>query len=294
MKRNYLRLVFCLTAIYFLIELAGGLYYNSLALITDASFMAINLAGQIMAQYAIWLSQKPPDKSMTFGYERAKVLSGLFNGLALGFVLFYVLVDAVKRIAAPEPLDTGSVLNIAIIGLLVNGFGLYSLFDRSNDVNLKGPFLLLLNDTLGSVGVILSALIIKATGLYVVDPVTSVLIGFLILFPTYHLIRENINILMEGIPSQMDIEKVEQFLREKFSHVVAVHDLHIWALIPEKALLAARLKMDGALYDRKEVAALKDVLKQKFGFHDVYLEIDENGDKADDPALSPSPTIGTN
>ncbi len=276
MKRDYLKLVFCLTAVYFFIELAGGLYYNSLALVTDASFMAINLAGQIMAHYAKWLSQKPPDKSMTFGYERAKVLSGLFNGLALGFVLFYVLVDAIKRMAAPEPLDTGNVLNIAIIGLLVNGFGMVALFSRSNDVNMRGPFLLILNDTLGSIGVIASSLIIKWTGLYVIDAVTSVLIGLLIGFPTYHLIKENLNILMEGIPSQIDIEKVEIFLRERFTHITRVDDLHVWALIPEKALLAAKLKMDGAFYDRQDVAKLKQVLKEKFGFHDVYLEIEEN------------------
>ncbi|MFY9268793.1 MAG: cation diffusion facilitator family transporter [Candidatus Manganitrophaceae bacterium] len=276
MKRDYLKLVFCLTAVYFFIELAGGLYYNSLALVTDASFMAINLAGQIMAHYAKWLSQKPPDKSMTFGYERAKVLSGLFNGLALGFVLFYVLVDAIKRMAAPEPLDTGNVLNIAIIGLLVNGFGMVALFSRSNDVNMRGPFLLILNDTLGSIGVIASSLIIKWTGLYVIDAVTSVLIGLLIVFPTYHLIKENLNILMEGIPSQIDIEKVEIFLRERFTHITRVDDLHVWALIPEKALLAAKLKMDGAFYDRQDVAKLKQVLKEKFGFHDVYLEIEEN------------------
>jgi cobalt-zinc-cadmium efflux system protein len=276
MKEDHLKWVFYLTLAYFIIELAGGLYYNSLALVTDASFMAINLAGQMMAQYAKRLSQKPPDRSMTFGYERAKVLSGLFNGLALGFVLFYVLVDAVKRMAAPEPLDTGSVLNIAVIGLLVNGFGVVALFSRSNDVNMKGPFLLILNDTLGSVGVITSSLIIKWTGLYVIDAITSVLIGLLIVSPTYHLIRENLNILMEGIPSQIDIEKVELFLREKFTHITQVRDLHVWALIPEKALLAAKLKLDGALYSRQEVGKLKQALKEKFGFHDVYLEIEEN------------------
>lgn len=275
MKRDHLWGVLCLTAVYFLIELAGGLYYHSLALITDASFMAINLAGQLMAHYAKRLSQKPPNKTMTFGYERAKVLSGLFNGVALGFVLFYVLVDAIKRIAAPEPLDTGSVLNIAVVGLLVNGFGMIALFGRSKDVNLRGPFLLILNDTLGSVGVIGSSLIIKATGLYVVDAVTGILIGLLIIVPTYHLIKDNLNILMEGIPAQIDIEKVEIFLRERLVHLLQIEDLRVWALVPEKALLAAKLKMDGAAYDRREVTKLKEGLKQEFGFHDVYLEINQ-------------------
>jgi cobalt-zinc-cadmium efflux system protein len=268
-------MVFWLTTAYFFVELAGGLYYNSLALVTDASFMAINIAGQFMAHYAKQLSRKPPDQSKTFGYERAKVLSGLFNGAALGFVLFYVLVDAGKRIASPEPLDAGKVLYIAVAGLLVNGFGLVALFRQSKDINIRGPFLLILNDTFGSIGVIASSLIIKYTGLYVIDAITSVLIGLLIAFPTYHLIKQSINILMESSPSEVDGGKVELFLRQNLSDIKRTDGLHIWAIVPEKILLVARIVTDGRSYNVQEVTNLKRTLKKQFGFHEVYLDFCE-------------------
>lgn len=268
-------MVLWLTSLYFFIELAGGVYYNSLALVTDASFMAVNITGQIMAQYATWLSQKPPDKSKTFGYERAKVLSGLFNGVALGFVLFYVLVDAAKRIASPEPLDAGKVLYIAIAGLLVNGYGLFTLFSRSADINIRGPFLLILNDTLGSVGVIISSLIIGFTGRYVIDAITSVLIGLLILFPTYHLIKQSIDILMESSPSEVDIEKVKSFLRQHFPQIRRTEGLHIWALVPEKTLLAVKIAMDGETCNTEQTRILEQMLKKQFGFYEVYLDFCE-------------------
>jgi cobalt-zinc-cadmium efflux system protein len=264
--------VLWLTSLFFFIELAGGLYYNSLALVTDASFMAFNITGQFIALYAKWLSQKTPDRSKTFGYERAKVLSGLFTGAGLGFVLFYVLFDAAKRIASPEPLDAGKVLYIAIAGLLVNGYGILKLLGHSTDIDIRGPFLLILNDTLGSVGVILSSLIIRFTGLYVIDAITSVLIGLLILFPTYHLIKQSIDILMEGSPSGVDIEKVEGFLRQRLPGIRRIDGLHIWAIVPEKTLLAAKIVTDGEASNMDQTGTLRRLLKKQFGFHEVYLD----------------------
>lgn len=176
--------VFALTFIYFFIELTGGLYCNSLALVTDATFMAINLVGQLIAIYAKRLSRKPPDKNQTFGYAGAKVLSGLFNGILVGFMLFYLLANAYRRITHPEPLDADKVFIIALIGLVVNGYGVFKLYEHSKDINIRGAFLFILNDALSSVGVIISSLIIKFRSLYVADAVASIVIGFLVAYPT--------------------------------------------------------------------------------------------------------------
>ncbi len=269
------RLVFILTLVYFFIELIGGLYYNSLALVTDAGFMAIDLAGQLSAIYAGRLSRRPPDRYRTFGYERAKVLSGLLNGILVSFLLFYVLTNAYKRISNPEPLDTDKVFVISVIGLLVNAYGVFRLYYLSKDISLKGSFLILLNDALSSVGVIVSTLIIKFTGLYVVDAVTSIIIVLLVSYPTYFLVKDTINILMEGDPRGIDIEKVERFIYENFDHAKNVKDLHIWALVPEKMIMSVRVRTDGKIYDREKIKSLKKLLQEQYGLHDVFVEVYE-------------------
>jgi cobalt-zinc-cadmium efflux system protein len=269
------RLVFILTLVYFFIELIGGLYYNSLALVTDAGFMVIDLAGQLSAIYAGRLSLRPPDKYKTFGYERAKVLSGLLNGILVSFLLFYVLTNAYKRISNPEPLDTDKVFVISVVGLLVNAYGVFRLYYLSKDISLKGSFLIILNDALSSVGVIVSTLIIKFTGLYVVDAVTSIIIVLLVSYPTYFLVKDTINILMEGDPRGIDIEKVEGFIYENFDHVKKIKDLHIWALVPEKMIMSVRVRTDGKVYDREKIKSLKKLLQKQYGLHDVYVEVYE-------------------
>jgi len=269
MDKDNLGIVFVVTLIYFFVELIGGLYFNSLALVTDASFMAINLAGQLLAIYTSKLGRRPPDKLKTFGYERAKVLSGLFNGIAVGFVLFYVLIDAVKRIAAPQPLDAGKVFYIAVIGLLVNAFGVLMLYRQSKEINIKGAFLLILNDLLGSVGVITAALIIKFTGYYVVDAFASIVMGLFILYPTISLVKGSINILMEGIPTGIDVEAVEHCINERLNNSVKIKDLHIWALVPQTVLMAVKIRTDGETYRRDAIKELKNHLKERFGFQDI-------------------------
>lgn len=267
--------VFALTFVYFFIELTGGLYYNSLALVTDAAFMAINLVGQLIAIYAKTLSRKPPDKNQTFGYERAKVISGLFNGILIGFMLFYVLSRAYGRITHPEPLDADKVFTIALIGLFVNGYGVYKLFDHSKDINIRGAFLFILNDALSSVGVIISSVIIKFTGLYVADAITSIVIGLLVAYPTYFLLKDSIHILMEGIPQGIDVEKVEEFIYENFDHAKKVKELHLWSLVPEKTIMAVKIRTEGRVYDREKIKTLKTILKDKFSIYDVYVEVYE-------------------
>lgn len=266
-------LVLAVTVAYFFVELIGGLYYHSIALVTDASFMAVNISGQIIALWVTRLSRRMPDKHNTFGYERAKVVSGLFNGMLVGFILFYVFVEAFQKILHPQPIEAEKVLIIAVLGLVANAFGLVRLRKYSTDVNIKGALLLILNDTLGSVGVIGSALIIRATSLWIVDPLAGILIGCLAAYPTYFLIKDSIHILMEGSPAGIDIDDVEAFLRLRFPGIRIVKEMHVWGLTPERIILVARIRLDGTLnHYRETMKAMKHELKDRFGFADVYLE----------------------
>ncbi len=275
MKEKYeiSQLVVLLVTIgYFFVELFGGLYYHSIALVTDASFMAVNISGQIIALWVSRLSLRQPDKAKTFGYERAKVLSGLFNGVLVGFILFYVLIEAIQKILHPHPIEADKVLVIAVLGLVANAFGLIQLFRYRKDVNIKGALLLILNDTLGSVGVIGSAVIIKFTGLWFVDPLAGILIGCLAAYPTYFLIRDSVQILMEGNPVQVDLDDVSEFLHHTFPDILQVKDIHIWGLSPQKVFLVVRIRTNGSGCGRDTIRTMKQLLCEKYTFYDVYIE----------------------
>lgn len=265
-------LVLVVTIAYFFVELIGGLYYHSIALVTDASFMAVNISGQVIALWVTRLARRQPDKVNTFGYERAKVLSGLFNGILVGFILFYVFTEAFQKILHPQPIEADKVLIIAVLGLFANAFGLVQLYRYAKDVNIKGALLLLLNDTLGSVGVIGSAIIIRYTHFYFVDPLAGILIGCLAAYPTYFLIRDSVKILMEGTPARIDVDDVAGFLHQSFPQIHHVKDMHIWGLSPEKVILVARIRTNGAGYDRDTIKLMKNMLREKFGLFDIYLE----------------------
>ena len=265
-------LVLIVTSAYFFVELFGGLYYHSIALVTDASFMAVNISGQIIALWVARLAHRLPDKVNTFGYERAKVLSGMFNGILVGFILFYVFMEAFQKILHPQPIEADKVLVIAVLGLFANAFGLLRLYKYAKDVNIKGALLLILNDTLGSVGVIGSAIIIRYTHLWFVDPLAGIFIGCLAAYPTYFLIKDSVHILMEGNPAKISVDDVSTFLLQTFPDMRNVKDMHIWGLSPEKIVLVARVRTDGTVYHRSTMKMMKDLLKEKFGFFDVYIE----------------------
>ena len=284
-------LVLVVTIAYFFVELIGGLYYHSIALVTDASFMAVNISGQIIALWVTRIVRRQPDKVNTFGYERAKVLSGLFNGILVGFILFYVFTEAFQKILHPQPIEADKVLIIAVLGLFANAFGLVHLYKYAKDVNIKGALLLLLNDTLGSVGVIGSAIIIRYTHLYFVDPLAGILIGCLAAYPTYFLIRDSVKILMEGNPARIDIDDVAGFLHRSFPEIHHVKDMHIWGLSPEKVILVARIRTNSSGYGRDAMKMMKSLLREKFDFSDVYIEGYEEKQKEEAPESMPASII---
>jgi cobalt-zinc-cadmium efflux system protein len=280
-KRHPLNFVFILTLGYFFVELAGGIYYNSLALLTDAAFMALNVTGQFMALYAISLSKKPANKRYTFGHERAKVISALANGILTGFILFYVFIEAYGKIRHPEPVVADRVLIIAAAGLVVNGIGLIKLRKDTQDINIRGAYLRVLTDALGSVGVVFSSIIIHFTGLYVADPIAGIAIGLLVAYPAYALVGQSLHILMEGNPTGISPKKVKKFIKRHHPFVLRVRDLHLWGLSPSKAILLARIRTDGSPCGREEIRTMKAALTAQFGLYDIYLEVYEDEAETD-------------
>ena len=199
-----------LTASLMVIEIVGGLWTGSLALLADAGHMLTDVGGLSMSLLAVWFAQKPPTTENTYGYLRAEILAAVANGVVLFLVAGYILYEAVLRVWAPPEIHAGPMLAIAVLGLIVNLLGMGLLHHGAGtSLNIHGAYLEMLSDTLGSMGVIVAAVIIQTTGFYLIDPLSSAAIGLFILPRTWALVRQALHILMEGVPPHLNIREIE-------------------------------------------------------------------------------------
>ena len=273
-SRGRLKITLVLTASYMAAEIIGGLLTGSLALLADAAHMATDVGGLAFALFAIWIGQRPPDARKTFGYYRAEILAAVANGALLFGVAFYILFEAYQRFREPVRVASGAMLAVAAVGLAVNVFGMYLLRAGAREsLNVKGAYLEVMGDLLGSVGVLVAAGVIWLTGWNWVDPAFSVLIGLFILPRTWRLLREAVDVLLEAIPAQVELSAVEQALAEPRG-VEGVHDLHAWSITSGKNLLTGHVRVAEGV-DRDEVLReLRKLLQERFGFDHVTLEIE--------------------
>ena len=202
-----------LTTTFLIIEIVAGFITQSLALLSDAAHMFTDAAALAIALVAIKIAKRPADNKRTFGYQRFEILAALFNACMLFVVAIYILYEAYQRFSQPPEIQSLGMLSVAIIGLVINLISMRILFSSSKDsLNVKGAYLEVLSDALGSVGVIVGALIIYFTGWMWVDTLIAVLIGFWVLPRTWILLKQSINILLEGVPEEIDIEKLRNDL----------------------------------------------------------------------------------
>mgnify|MGYP000228656883 CR=1 FL=1 len=229
-NKQRLRGVLALTTLFMVAEVIGGLYSKSLALLADAAHMLTDAGGLALALFAIWFAEKPATPERTYGYYRAEILAALANAVVLIGISFLILYEAYERLRTPPAVASRPMLAIAALGLVVNAVGLWVLRGGSRDsLNMKGAYFELLSDALTSVGVLIAAGIMWATGWYYADPLISAGIGVFILPRTWSLLREAVGILLEGTPSDVNLAALRVAL-EKLPGVAAVHDLHVWAL----------------------------------------------------------------
>jgi len=217
-----------LTSTFLVAEVAAGLIFNSLALLSDAAHMLTDVVALSIALAAVHIGKKPSDARRTWGYRRFEVLAAAFNAVLLFGVAGYVLYEGVHRFFAPEPVQSIGMLVVAGLGLLVNVIALRVLSGgRSNSLNIKAAYLEIWADLLGSIGVIGAALLIMATGWTWLDPVVAIGIGFWVLPRTWLLLRETTQVLVEGVPRSLDLDEVRTAL-QALPGVASLHDLHVW------------------------------------------------------------------
>lgn len=264
-----------LTAVFLLAEVVGGVVTNSLALLSDAAHMATDVIALTISLVAVRLSRRPADAKRTYGYARMEALGALINGGLLFLVAGYILWEAVGRFSEPPSVASTGMLVIAATGLVVNLIGMRLLKAGSGEsLNIKGAYLEVWADMLGSVGVIIGAVIIHFTGYYIADPIIAVLIGLWVLPRTWVLVREAGNVLMEGAPAGIDTDQIRAELLA-VPGVSALHDLHVWALSTTRPALAAHVVTEPDVPNPHGLRVqLVDMLDTRFGIAHVTLQME--------------------
>jgi cation diffusion facilitator family transporter len=239
--RRRLSVVLGLTLAVMAAEIVGGLMSGSLALLADAGHMATDAAGIALALAAVTLAQRPARGRRTFGWQRVEILAAVANGLLLLGVAGYVLVEAVRRIGHPPEIGSGLMLAVAAVGLAVNLVSLGVLHrGRGESLNIRGAYLEVLADALGSVAVIVAAAVIMITGWTPADIVASAVIGVLVLPRAWHLLRDALDVLLEAAPRGVDLDDVRTHILE-VDGVIGVHDLHAWTITSGLPVLSAHV-----------------------------------------------------
>ena len=264
-----------LTSTFLVVEVVAGFITQSLALLSDAAHMFTDAAALAIALVAIRIGKLPADDKRTFGYQRFEILAALFNALMLFVVAIYILYEAYQRISQPPEIQSLGMMIVAVIGLVINLISMSVLFSSSKDsLNIKGAYLEVLSDALGSVGVIIGAIIIYFTNWMWVDTLIAVLIGFWVLPRTWILLKQSINILLEGVPEEIDIEKLRNDLLS-LKGVESIHQLKVWAITSKNVHLTVHLFAPHA--DRN--ALYKDameMLSHEHGITEMTLQIEDD------------------
>ena len=267
-------IVFGLTTAFMIAEVAGGLITNSLALISDAAHMFTDAAALAIALAAIGIGKRAADRKRTFGYYRFEILAAAFNALVLFLVAAYILYQAYLRLRTPPEVHPLGMLGIAVIGLVVNFAGMRLLRSGSeSSLNVKGAYLEVWADALGSLGVIVAALIIRFTGWTWIDALVAVAIGLWVLPRTWKLLRESLNILLEGVPSDMAVNEIEQALLA-VPGVQAIHDLHVWALTSGKNSLTVHAVLDPGAEEQQVLRAAAQMLEERFQLTHTTIQVE--------------------
>jgi len=272
--------VLALTFAFMAIEVVGGIFTGSLALIADAGHMLGDAAALVLALVAVWFASRKPSKEKTYGYYRTEILAALFNGVALIGLSLYILYEAYERFSNPPEIMSGPMLLVAIGGLVINLIGAKLLSSSSdNSLNAKAAYLEVMSDLLGSVAVIIASIVIMFTGWTIVDPIVSGLIGLMILPRTWKLIKDCVHILMEGTPDHVSLEKLRSSILA-VKGVIDVHDLHVWTITSGRDALSAHILVDENANADAILSEITRVAQEDFNLHHSTLQVEQKDCKS--------------
>lgn len=263
------------TAFYVALLVVAGIRAHSLALLSEAGHNVTDLLALLLSWVAVFIQSRPPNASKTFGYHRAGVLAAFLNALTLVAVAIYIFFEAVQRLKAPLPVHARLMIWVAAVGVIMNGIITWFLMRTSKDVNIRSAFIHQLGDTLSTAAVIVGGWAILWTGQTWVDPALSIAIGFLILWSSWGIIRETLNILLEGTPRGMSVDKIVDCISE-VGGVNNVHDVHVWSIGSDTHALSCHISIDDIPPSESEsiLRSVKQLLAARFHIHHTTIQFE--------------------
>jgi len=276
-----------LTGVYFIIEMTIGLWTGSIAVISDAFHTFSAVGGVLVAIIAARLARRPADEDRSFGWYRAEIIGALVNGGFLLAMALVVIVMAAMRLGSPIDLPTGPMLWAAAGGLVTEIISLGLIWKQSqSDLNVKGALWHIIQTFVGSLLIIITALVIKFTGFLLIDPILGMAFGFVLVWASWGILRDSMHLLMEGTPNDVSLRDVKQNL-ETVDGVADTHHVHAWALTSGKYVFSAHLRIRDGGHPQEILKAAHQMLRERFGFFFVTLQvedrcIDESGAEAID------------
>jgi cobalt-zinc-cadmium efflux system protein len=271
----------CLTGIFMLVEVAGGLLSGSLALLADAGHMLTDTMALALAAVAFRVSKRPPDARLSYGYQRFQILAAFVNGLSLLLIVGWILVEAVDRMLEPQAVQGATMLLVAAAGLVVNIIAFLILHggDRDN-LNIRGAALHVAGDLLGSVAAIAAALVIITTGWMPIDPILSVAVAALIAKSAWMLVRRSAHVLLEGTPEWLNVDDMQRQVVAAVPAVESIHHVHVWGLTPQDLMLTMHVRIGPSADLTSSVRDVKALLQREYGIghSTIEVELDECAD----------------
>jgi cobalt-zinc-cadmium efflux system protein len=263
-----------ITGGFLLVEAAGAVWTGSLALAADAGHMLTDVGGLALALFATWIAARPPTPAKTYGYYRVEILAATVNALLLLAVAGVILVEAYQRLRAPRAVLGGPMLAIALAGLAANLIAAWWLHGNAREsLNVRAAYLEVLGDALSSLGVVVAALVVMRTGFTLVDPLVSALIALFIVPRTWRLLRQAVNVLLEGTPAHLDLGEIEAAMT-RIPGARRVHDLHVWTLTSGREAMSAHVVSDDIRQSERLLEALHAVLHARFGIDHTTIQLD--------------------
>jgi cobalt-zinc-cadmium efflux system protein len=266
--------VLALIILYMVAEAVGGWLTGSLALLADAGHMLSDAAALGLSAFAVSMARRPRTSKRTYGYHRLEILAALANGATLVAISLLVIVEAVRRFGRPETVDAPGMIGIAAGGLVVNLVALWILHEgRDENLNMRGAWLHVLTDALGTVQAIAAGALIWGFGWQWADPVASVLIALLVVYSAWSLLKEATGVLMEGAPAHIDVDEVHGAMVD-VPGVLEVHDLHVWTITSGMESLSAHVVVEDHRFDCDVLGEIRAKLHERFGIHHITVQME--------------------
>jgi cobalt-zinc-cadmium efflux system protein len=284
--RRRLFSVLAVASAFFATEFAGGLYTGSLALLSDAVHVLTDVGAICLSLFTLWISTRPARGDKTYGYLRAEILGALFNGLFLWLLVIFIWIEALDRLRHPAPVAGLGVMGIAVLGVAVNSFSAWMTHDRGETgragIAVRSVFVHVISDLIGTLGILIAGALIYFTGWTRADPAVSLLIGCLIIYSSWGLVREGVDILMEAVPANIDLDELRSDLLA-IANTEEVHDLHVWCLTSREFALSAHAVVTAGADQDRVLSEMSQMLEHKFNIRHMTVQLERDNRREREP-----------